>query len=71
MIIYDKLWELLKRRSISKFRFRISTNIVGDTFDRLKKNKPVSTKTLDAICLTLDCKLEDFAEFVKSEDENI
>ena len=32
---------------------------------RIKKGEHISTKTLDALCYVLDCKVEDIIEFVK------
>lgn len=63
MIVYDRLWATLKDRGISQYRlikeFRLSTG----QLDRLRKNDPVSTHTLDQLCKILDCDLEDIAQF--------
>lgn len=69
MIIYNKLWKLLESKGISKFKFRVSANIGGDTFERLRKNLPVSTTTLNIICITLDCTLDDIVEYISDEKE--
>ncbi|MBO7737380.1 MAG: helix-turn-helix transcriptional regulator, partial [Clostridia bacterium] len=37
----------------------------ANTLHRIKKGEAISTKTLDALCYVLDCKVEDIIEFVK------
>ena len=37
----------------------------ANTLYRIKKGEAMSTKTLDALCYVLDCKVEDIIEFVK------
>jgi DNA-binding Xre family transcriptional regulator len=69
MIIYDKLWELLKSNSISMFQFRYWANIGGGTYQRLRKNEPVSTTTLNNICSALDCQINDIVEYIRDEDD--
>ncbi len=63
MIIYDRLWETMKRKGISQYRlikyFRFSSGQLG----RLRKNRCVSTHTIDILCAILDCKVEDIMEF--------
>lgn len=68
MIVYNKLWELLKSKGIPKYKFRYEFQIGGGTYQRLNKNEPVSTATLDYICNSLHCRLEDIAEHI--EDTN-
>jgi Predicted transcriptional regulator len=69
MIVYDKLWELLKRQEISKYHFRIYTGIGGNTYDRLRKNLSVSVSTLNTICGVLRCNINDIMEFIYDDEE--
>ncbi len=66
MISYDRLWKKLDEKNISQYRLGL-IGISQSTITRLKKNQPVSTYTLDKLCSILDCKLEDIAEFKKTE----
>ncbi len=66
MISYDRLWKKLDEKNISQYRLGL-IGISHSTITRLKKNQPVSTYTLDKLCSILDCKLEDIAEFKKTE----
>lgn len=65
MIVFDKLWETMKEKGITKYRLREKYSIEQKTLNRLKNNDNVETKTLDRLCEILDCKLEDIAAYVK------
>lgn len=63
MIVYDKLWETMKRKSISQYELIKKYNISTGQLDRLRKNGNVSTHTLDTLCKILECELSDIAEY--------
>lgn len=65
MIVYDRLWETLKRKNISQYKLIKKYNISTGQLDRLRKNGNVSTYTLNQLCEILNCKLEDIAEYKK------
>ncbi len=65
-IVYDKLWELMLSRKISKTDLCNLTGISSRTMTKLSKNQSVTTDTLLLICGALDCQLSDIAE-VKQE----
>jgi DNA-binding Xre family transcriptional regulator len=67
MIIFDRLWNVMKERDISTYRLREMADLQSRTIKRLQNNLSVETKTLDRICKALDCELSDIAEFVKDE----
>jgi len=67
MIVFDKLWEIMKDKNISIYRLREMADLQSRTIKRLQNNMSVETKTLSRICTALDCKLSDIAEFVKDE----
>jgi len=64
MIVFDRLWVLLKEKGISTYRLREDSGIDGKTVRRLKANDNMETKTLNKLCAFLDCSLEDIAEYV-------
>lgn len=59
MIDYQPLWHTLKEKNISQYdlikRYGISTG----QLDRLRKNNPVSTATIDNLCSILHCNVSD------------
>lgn len=67
MIIFDKLWETMKEKGISTYTLRERCGIDSKTIRRLKENDNIETKTLNKLCVALNCKLEDIAEYVVSD----
>ena len=65
MIVYDRLWQTLKKRGLSQYKLIKDYKISSGQLDRLRKNENVSTFTLNQLCAILHCKLEDIAEFVE------
>ncbi|MGI6264781.1 MAG: helix-turn-helix domain-containing protein [Acutalibacteraceae bacterium] len=63
MIVYDGLWETLRRRGISQYALIKQYGVSTGQLDRLRKNGNVSTYTLDQLCEILDCRLEDIAQY--------
>ena len=68
MIIFNKLWELMKEKEISTYVLREKCGIDSKTIRRLKANQNTETKTLNKLCDVLDCRLEDIAEFIKDKE---
>lgn len=67
MIVYTRLWEKLKERNISQYKLLKEYKISSGQLDRLRKNENVSTYTLNHLCEILDCRLEDIAEYIKTD----
>lgn len=70
MVVFDKLWILMKKKGISTYKLRERCGIDSKTIRRLKANENVETKTLDKLCTALNCKLEDIAEFIDAENNS-
>ena len=66
MIVFNKLWEVMKKQGISTYALREKVGIDSKTVRRLKANENIETKTLDKLCTALNCKLEDIAEYIKN-----
>ena len=69
-ISYDRLWELMLQRKISKTELCNLTGISSRTMAKLSKNQSVTTDTLLQICGVLDCQLSDIAE-IRSDDSAV
>ena len=65
MIIFNKLWDTLKKRGVSTYKLREDCGIDSKTIRRLRANENMETKTLDKLCAVLQCKLEDIAEYTE------
>lgn len=66
MILYDKLWETMKQRGISQYKLIHYYGVSSGQLDRLRKNEPVSTFTLNKLCDILDCDISDIIEYKKN-----
>ena len=67
MIVFNKLWETMKKSGVTTYMLREKCGIDSKTIRRLKANENIETKTLDKLCLALNCKIEDIAEFIKDD----
>ncbi len=65
MIVFDRLWETMKKRGVSQYKLIKDYGVSSGQLDRLRKNDNVSTYTLSQLCKILQCKLEDIAEYVE------
>ena len=65
MIVFDKLWETMKKKGVSTYVLREKCGIDSKTVRRLRANENIETKTLDKICHALDCGIEDILTFIK------
>jgi DNA-binding Xre family transcriptional regulator len=65
MIVFDKLWETMAAKGITKYALREKHSIDQRTLIRLKQNDNVETNTLDKLCGILECNLEDIATHIK------
>lgn len=59
MISYAPLWETMKRKGISTYTLRVKMGFSPGTLTQLKKNRHVSTHTLNVLCNLLDCDIEE------------
>lgn len=71
MIIYNKLFELMKNKQIKKYHMR-QMGVHAAVMDKLIKNKNVDMTTINQICTLLNCQPGDILEYVPDEQaENI
>ena len=70
MIVFDSLWETLRKRGVSQYRLMREYGISSGQLDRLRKNENVSTYTLNTLCEILDCALSDIARYEKGPSQN-
>ena len=69
MIVYSPFWETLKKSSESTYTLINNYHISSSTIDKLRKNKPVTTTTLNDLCRILNCKLEEIAKYIPSDND--
>ena len=65
MISYRPFYETLYKKNITEYNLIFKQGFSANTLHRIKKGEAISTKTLDALCYVLDCKVEDIMEIVE------
>lgn len=63
-VSYNKLWKMLIDKNITKTQLTHMAGITTNAMAKLGKNEDVRVKTLEQLCTTLDCKLDDIVEFI-------
>ena len=69
MVVYTPFWETLKRSGESTYTLIKNHHISSFTIDKLRKNKPLNTTTINDLCRILHCRIEDVAAYVPSEED--
>ena len=69
MISYAPFWHTLRRSSETTYTLIKNHRISGSTLDKLRKNKPLNTTTVNDLCRILSCRVEDIMEYIPSEED--
>lgn len=71
VIVYDRFWATLKASGQSTYTLIKNHHISSSTIDKLRKNKPLNTTTINDLCIIFHCRVEDIMEYVPSEQDQI
>lgn len=71
MISYAAFWETLKQSNESTYSLIKNHHISSSTIDKLRKNKPLNTTTINDLCRILNCRVQDVMEYTPSETDQI
>ena len=71
MIVYDRFWKTLKQSSQSTYTLIKDHHISSSTIDKLRKNRPLNTTTINDLCRSLQCRIEDVMEYIPSDDDQV
>ncbi len=69
MINYTPFWETLKNSQETTYSLINRHHISSATLDKLRKNKPMNTTTINDLCRILQCRIQDIAVYVPSETD--
>lgn len=69
MISYEPLWSTMKEHGITKYQLIYHWGISSNTLRRIGHHMPISTNTLNELCMILNCRVEDILKFVATEEE--
>lgn len=68
---YSNLWKLLIDKHMNKTQLREAAKLSTNAIAKLGRNEPVSLDTLEKICISLSCKIEDVVTFININDQNL
>lgn len=69
MINYDPLWNTMQKRKVTKYQLIYHWGLSSNTLRRMSHNEPISSTTLNELCLILDCTVQDIMQFEPSPEE--
>lgn len=67
MISYQPFYETLRERNLSTYRLINEYGVSRSLLDRLRHNRPISTRTLDDLCRILRCDVQDILCYQQDE----
>ena len=71
MINYENCWKTMSARGITKYSLIYHYNISSNTLRRMSKGEPITTNTINELCLILHCRPEDILTFeITTEEES-
>lgn len=71
MISYEPFWETLRESNNSTYSLINKYHLSSFTIDKLRKNKPLNTTTINDLCRILDCPVESIMVYVPSDKDQV
>ena len=71
IISYEPFWNTLKNTKESTYTLINKHHVSSATIDRLRKDKPLTTTTINDICRILNCKVEDIMIYIRSDTDQM
>ena len=71
MITYEPFWATLRSSGESTYTLITKHHISSSTIDKLRKNKPLNTTTVNDLCRILNCPVECVMQYSPSDDDQI
>lgn len=69
MISYGPFWRTLQDSGESTYTLIKNHRISSSTIDKLRKDRPLNTTTVNDLCRILSCRVEDVMEYVPSDSD--
>ena len=69
MIVYTPFWTTLRSSSESTYTLIKNHRVSSSTIDKLRKNKPLNTTTINDLCRILGCRVDEVMAYVPSEED--
>lgn len=71
VISYAPFWETLRRSKETTYTLINRHHLSSSTIDKLRKNKPVNTTTINDLCRILHCPVEQIMVYIPSETDQL
>ena len=68
-ICYDRLLHMMIDRKITNAQLKNMAGVSANIITRLKRNEYVSLESIEKICRTLNCSVDDILEFEYVNDK--
>ena len=65
MIVYDKLFDLMRERGLTTYKIRKDKIISENALSALRHNKSVTIDTINRLCVALKCQPGDILEYIE------
>jgi len=69
VLVYDPFWQTLKDSRESTYTLIKNHHISSSTIDKLRKNKPLNTTTINDLCRILNCRVDQILCYVPSDTD--
>ena len=69
MISYQPFWNTLKVSKESTYTLIKNHHISSSTLDKLRKNRPLNTTTINDLCRILNCPVENILVYTPSSED--
>lgn len=69
VISYAPFWKTLESSSETTYTLIKNHHLSSATIDKLRKNKPITTTTLNDLCAILKCAVSDILEFIPCDSD--
>ena len=63
MISYEPFWKTLQVREVTTYDLIYKQGMSANTIQRLRHDRPISTRTLDELCEILQCGVSDILTY--------
>ena len=71
MISYAPFWETIRRSDETTYTLIKNHHISSSTIDKIRKNKPITTTTVNDLCRILGCPVGDIMVYIPSDTDQI
>ena len=69
MIVFDPLWDTMKRKKISQYTLIRDYGVSTGTLDALRKNRSVTLHTVNELFRILQCDVSDVIRYVPEDTD--